>query len=526
MISLLQEIDWNKTGLLSPLISDYLAQKTELTHLYKYPFSYSSFSPLISDKSKDNTDRKLLVDVLKSQYAKLPGHDKVNRNIESLSSDKTFTVVASHQPVLFLGPLYNIYKIASAIQLAARLKGDYPQYDFVPVFWMGSEDHDVEELNHVYINGNKTEWKEAGTGASARWKTETMKPLVEQLKSANPNHTIADLLENGLKEFSTFGKLTQYLLHELFKKHGLVVIDQDDMAFKKKFATVIQDEILNSTAPAVLKSTVEFLETSYKAQAKPREINFFYLGEGFRERIIYNPDSGKFEVNNTPISFSREGIISEIENHPERFSPNVIFRPLLQEMILPNLAFIGGVGELSYWLELKPLFENYKVNYPMLVLRSSAVIISSSIQKKLEKLNLNVADFFQDVEAVINQYVRQNISSEAHLNGEKAKLDEVFDLISNKAIAADPTLKQSVAAEKQKALAILENIESKILKAEKRKQETAVNQIRSIHTALFPGNEPQERREGFIAYYSDTFINEVVQHTDALKKTFDVLLNS
>jgi bacillithiol biosynthesis cysteine-adding enzyme BshC len=526
MISALQEIDWNKTGLLSPLISDYLAQKKELARLYKYPFSYSSFSEVIGDKSKDNTDRKLLVDVLKSQYAKLPVHDKVNRNIELLWSDKTFTVVASHQPVLFLGPLYNIYKIASAIQLATGLKGDYPQYDFVPVFWLGSEDHDTEELNHVYINGNKIEWKEAGSGASGRWKTDTLKPLLEQLKSTNSDQVIINLLENGLKQFSTFGRLTQYLVHELFKEHGLIVIDQNDAGFKKKFAPVIQDEILNSTASAVLKSNIEFLESSYKPQAKPREINFFYLGEGFRERIIYNPDSGKFEVNNTALSFTRESIISEIENHPERFSPNVILRPLFQEMILPNLAFIGGAGELSYWLELKPLFEHYKVNYPMLVLRSSAVIISTSIQKKLEKLNLSVVDFFQDVEVVINQYVRQNISAEAHLNGEKAKLDEVFDLISSKAIAADPTLKQSVAAEKQKALAILENIESKILKAEKRKQETAVNQIRSIHAALFPGNEPQERREGFTAFYGDNFINEVVQQTDAFKKAFSVLLNS
>jgi bacillithiol biosynthesis cysteine-adding enzyme BshC len=463
---------------------------------------------------------------LKAQYGAVPVSEKVNNNIQLLLKDTTFTVVASHQPVLLLGPLYNIYKISSAIHLAAELKKRHPQYDFVPVFWLGTEDHDADELNHVYINGNRIECKQLGAGVSGKWKTESLQASVQQLKSMNLNQAVIDLFENALKQFPTFGKLTQYMVHELFKEHGLVVLDQDEAAFKKKFAPVIKDEILHSRAAEVLKSTVEFLETNYKAQAKPREINFFYLGEGFRERIIYNPSAEKFEVNNTGLSFTQEGILAEVEKHPERFSPNVIFRPLLQEMLLPNLAFIGGGGELSYWLELKPVFEYYKVNYPMLVLRSSAAIVTASIQKKLEKLNLKASDFFEDVELVINQYVRQNISPESHLNGEKAKLEEVFDTISSKASAADATLKQSVAGDKQKALAILENIESKILKAEKRKQETAVNQIRAVHASLFPGNEPQERREGFVPFFDTNFIAEMVEQSDAFKKTFSVFLAS
>src|SRR5690606_11959688 len=155
----------------------------------------------------------------------------------------------------------------------------------------------------------------------------------------------------------SFGALTQFFVHEIFKEHGLVVLDQDDARLKRKFSQVIFDEVLHSRAAEVLPPLMEKMEQAgYKVQAKPRDINFFYLGDHFRERIVKNDSSQRFEVNNTALSFSQQELEHEIETHPERFSPNVIFRPLYQEMILPNLAFVGGAGELSYWLQLKPLF--------------------------------------------------------------------------------------------------------------------------------------------------------------------------
>ncbi len=532
MLSLLQQIELTKTGILPALISDYLSQKDSISFLSKYPFEFSSFKNVIADKAKDNTDRKLLVEVLQSQYSNISTTDSVSKNIESLLSENTFTVVAAHQPCLFMGPLYNIYKIACAIQITQRLKREYLDYNFVPVFWLGTEDHDVEELNHAFINGKKVEWANPGTGASGRWKTFSMHTAVEELKSISVNPEIISILEEGLKKCETFGKFTQYFVNEIFKEHGLVVLDGDDARLKKKFSAVIKEEVLNSRAVEVLKENVEFLETNYKAQAKPRDINFFYLGENYRERIVFNSTSQKFEVNNTSVPFSRDEIISEIENHPERFSPNVIYRPLYQEMILPNLAFVGGAGELSYWLELKPLFDHYKVNYPMQVMRNSAAIINASVQKKLEKLNLKAEDFFGDLEQLINRYVQQNLPAgqagmnvDSNLADEKKKLEELFDFILKKAEASDVTLKQSATGEKQKAISALENLEAKMLKAEKRKQETAVNQIRSINAALFPDGVLQERRENFIPYYTTDFISEIISNSDSFKKSFLFYLN-
>lgn len=519
--SLLTEIN-----ILPELLKDYIDSKQQVSGLIKYPFKFSAFENVIADKANDKTDRTLLVEVLQSQYANIATNDFVAGNIQSLLADNTFTVVAAHQPCLFMGPLYNIYKIAGAINVCKQLKQAYPEYNFVPVFWLGSEDHDVEELNHTYVNGRKIEWQNPGTGASGRWKTESMQGAVEELKAAGANTEVVALLEEGLKKYETFGRFTQYFVNEIFKEHGLVVLDQDDARLKTKLTEVIKDEVLNSCAAQVLEENIGFLEANYKAQAKPREINFFYLGEGYRERLIYKEDDKRFYVNNTELSFSREEIGKEIETCPEKFSPNVIFRPLYQEILLPNLAFVGGAGELSYWLELKPLFDYYKVNYPMQVMRSSAAIVNAAVQKKLDKLNLQPLAFFEEIEQLVKQYVIQNMGKEASLSDEKRKLELLFDSAIAKAEAADATLKQNAAAEKQKAIALLENLEGKMLKAEKRKQETAINQLRSVHEALFPENSLQERRENFIPYYSPAFIDEIVEQVNPFDKAFKFFQNT
>jgi len=524
MITPFKEIDLDKTGLLPPLIIDYLHDKESLKGLYKFPFSFDAFADVIREKKKDDTNRPLLVRVLKDQYKDLNEAHVVSANIESLLSDKTFTVVAAHQPCLFMGPLFNIYKIACAINLSVQLKKAFPEYHFVPVFWMGSEDHDTEELNHTFVQGKKMEWSEAGPGAIGRIKTTGLSHLVEELKSLPISNHVISILDSGLKKFDSFGTFTQNFVHEIFKEHGLVVLDQDNKELKQSFAGIIKEEITGFTANKVLKPTLDILEAGYKVQAMPRDINFFYLGDGYRERILYNSLTQKFEVKDQGIFFTEEEMGFEIDRHPERFSPNVIYRPIYQELVLPNLAFIGGAGELSYWLELEALFDHYQLNYPMLVLRSSMAIVNPGFQKKLEKLSLDIFDLFGDIEQLITRYVKNNLQGDIQLTEEKEKLAAIFNSISLKAEAVDITLKQNVASDQQKALAFLESMEGKMLKAEKRKQETAVNQIRSAHATLFPEGELQERREGFIPYYDNEFISEIVKLANPFDKTFKILV--
>ncbi|MBL0310697.1 MAG: bacillithiol biosynthesis cysteine-adding enzyme BshC [Bacteroidetes bacterium] len=525
MISLHSEIEMGSTGLLPALVSDYLSQNKSLAHLYKYSFDFSAFKQVIADKSNDSIDRKTLVEVLKKQYHLISASPSVTANIEKLASDKTFTITTAHQPSLLLSPLYFIYKISCVINIANQLTKTYPGYQFVPVFWMGSEDHDIDELNHAYVHGKKIEWNTDGRGAIGRIETESLHSVIEELKNTVSDSHLLSVIEKGVAEFNTFGNFTQYFINEIFKDEGLLVLDQDDATLKKIFARVAKDEIENKRAVEVLKPTIEFLESNYKVQAKPREINFFYLGENIRERIVFNSDSRKFEVINTSLAFTAEEMTREIESHPERFSPNVIFRPLFQEMILPNLAFVGGAGEMSYWLELKPLFDYYGINYPMQILRSSAAILNHSTEKKLEKLGLQAADFFEDIEQLINRYIQLHYASDSNLQDEEKKLEELFATIAAKAEAIDVTLGPSAASEKQKVLASIKNLEGKMLKAEKKKHETAVAQIRSIHAHLFPEGVLQERRENFIPYYDKLFIRHCVLNLNPFDRKFKFFSN-
>ena len=524
MINLLKEIPLDQTGLLPPLVTDYLHQKDTLKEFYCFPFTFEAFGDVIKEKQKDHTNRKLLVEVLKDQYSALSRVELVDQNIESLLSDKTFTVVAAHQPSLFLGPVFNIYKIACAVNLAQQLRKAYSENHFVPVFWMGSEDHDTAELNNTYVNGKHIEWSTAGSGAIGRLKLAGLQAVVDELKILSFNPDIIQLLETAASKFETFGQLTQHLVHEVFKEQGLVVLDQDDKRLKQNFAEIIKEEITGFTANSVLKAPLDKLESSYKLQARPRDINFFYLGQGYRERIIFNSLTQKYEVKDKAIFFTEEEISAEIDAHPERFSPNVIYRPLYQEYTLPNLAFIGGAGELSYWLELEALFDHYQVNYPMLVLRTSMAIVNPGFQKKLEKLQLHIEDLFGDIEQLVVRYVKDNLQGDIQLTNEKQQLEAIFNSVALKAEAADVTLKQNAASEKQKALASLENMEGKMLKAEKRKQETAINQIRAAHSTLFPEGQLQERSENFIPYYDATFIAEIVKLANPFDKAFKFLV--
>jgi uncharacterized protein YllA (UPF0747 family) len=230
-------------------------------------------------------------------------------------------------------------------------------------------------------------------------------------------------------------------------------------------------------------------------------------------------------VNNTKVRIPTGSLQELIATKPEMFSPNVILRPVYQELMLPDLAFIGGAGEISYWLELKAVFEHHGVNYPMLVMRSSMTIINSSIEKKMAKLSLSAVDFFKNPDQTINCFVKSKLSSDIQFDEEKKSLAALFDSFVLKAEKVDPTLRAAVMAEKQKQQQSLEAIEGKIIKAEKRKQEEAINQIRSIYQTFTPAQSWQERIENFIPFYlkDNEFVKHSVEAADPFKKSMLVI---
>ncbi|MBS1686289.1 MAG: bacillithiol biosynthesis cysteine-adding enzyme BshC [Bacteroidetes bacterium] len=512
----------------SKLVADYISGNPALRHLYKYDLSIDTFAQVMADKAKDPIDRPLLVSVLKRQYRNVDASDKTKLNIDSLLSPDTFTVTAAHQPCVLLGPVFNIYKISSTINLANQLKAKYPEKNFVPVFWMGSEDHDFEELGTTYIYGKKIEWPAAAGegGAYGRRRLDTFVNVLNEaeLILGEAGKPLIDKMRAGLDKFTRFGEYTRYIINELFADTGLVVIDQDDAELKQRFAPIIQDELEHSSAIKALDPTLQWLEAKYSVQATPREINLFYLADNIRDRIVRQ--EGELYTNTLLVHGSRVRIPTGTQKQDYSvFSPNVILRPVYQELILPNLAFIGGAGELSYWLELKPVFEHHKVNYPMLVMRSSMTVINTSQLRKLEKLGLSVVDFLGNIDTLISNFVKSKLSAEMQFDVETKTLEALYDSIAIKAETVDPTLKGTVLAEKQKQLNALQALEGRIVKAEKRKQEDAINQIKALHAAIAPQNSWQERIENFSSFYvkDPNYIQHIVEAADPFQRAMLVL---
>jgi bacillithiol biosynthesis cysteine-adding enzyme BshC len=528
----IHKLPYSKVPLFAARDVKYINEDPLLRPFYKYPVSLEGFKDAILDKSKEKIDRKTLVEVIKSQHSKLEKvSPAVESNIESLLLENTFTVVTAHQPSLFTGPLFYIFKIVSAIKLAQQLKAAFPENNFVPVFITSGEDHDFEEVNHLHLFGKKLIWESGEKGAVGNMKTASLNSVLSDLKTvlgeSEQAQELYHLIEATHTKNERYADAAFELSYELFKENGLVVLNPNDAKLKQIFAPIIKEEIFNQPSQSLVNQTIKALEkVGFPSQATPREINFFYLADQVRERIV--EEAGTFKVLNTNLKFSRGEMETEIENHPERFSPNVVMRPIFQEKILPNLAYIGGGGELAYWLERKSQFEHFGLNFPVLVRRNSAMWVDAGSAKRMEKLNLTLDNIWTDTNDLVRKYLKENAESELSLQDEINENKAVFEKIAQKTAKVDPTLVKTVWAEHSKAEKAIEQLQTRLVKAEKQKHETAIQQIQSLKEKLFPGGNLQERYENFIPLYlkhGSDFKQVLMENFDPLEKKFVLIVD-
>lgn len=482
---------------------DYVNEVQALRDFYKYPVNPDAISKVIHDKANDDTDRAILVQVLKEQYANL---NQSERAIGDLINTNHFTITTAHQPVLLTGPLYVIYKICSAIHMARLLRNRYPDHGFHPVLVMGGEDHDFEEIQKAYLFGKEVIWEDpkGGKGAVGRMSTEKLNPVLETVKDILGDSSEAGALKGMLQEAftndRTYGEAMQCFFIQLFKNTGLIVLNMDHPRLKARFLPVLKRELLQRPSIHLIEKEQKKLEKlGYKPQALAREINLFYLTDEFRERIEWNGD--RFEIINRDMSFSEEEMIEELESHPERFSPNVCLRPVYQEYILPNLAYVGGGGEIAYWLERKSQFEKFEINFPMLIRRNSVLWIDNKLSKDMREVDLDIRDLFEPTDALINRWIHANAGSTIEYEEELKRIEKAFISLSEKARVLDPTLKKAIEAEKVRQLKSVEQLGKRLLRAEKSNHERSVNKIRKIRDKLFPDQTLQERHDNFIPFY-------------------------
>lgn len=523
-------IEYKDTNSFSKTLLGYLASEEGLADFYGNAPDMEGFADQIRQR-QSFAHRKVLTEALVAQYGELlEDSPEVVSSIHLLKNENTFTVTTGHQLNIFTGPLYFLFKIATVIRLAKDLKVQFPEQNFIPVYWMATEDHDFEEINNTKVYGKRITWDVPRVSGTGRMETESMGAVVRQYCSMlglSENSTrLTHIVENAYLRGRNLADATRVLVNSLFKDFGLVILDADRPELKGLYASIIEKDILEEKSFAAISETSrQLVEKGYAAQVHARPCNFFYLTDEYRERIERD-NNGNFEVLHQGLLFTPEQLKLEIAEHPERFSPNVVMRPLYQEVILPNLAYIGGGAEIVYWLQLKANFDQYQVPFPILVPRNSALITDDSVAGKIFRLDLTFKSVFKPTSTLQNEYVRRKTTHRLNLKDEWMELNAIFGKLKLRAHKIDPSLGPSTEAVKARLKKAINNLEKKLLKADKRNHQDALIQIERIKELLFPGGGLQERTENFATLYvkyGDTLIPELVKHFDPLAFKFTVL---
>jgi len=505
-------------------------EQSDLTDFINRPFSSANFKPQMDEKKANysSEQRNVLVAALKNQYNSVAQPDPRSlENIEQLKNENTFTVTTGHQLSLFTGPLFFVLKILQVIKQTEVLNAQFSESNFVPVFWMASEDHDFEEIQSTTIFNEKLTWETKQSGAVGRFKLDEFEAIKSKLSALYDNHPDSEM-HSLLKNYDgkNLADATRNLVNHLFMEHGLVIIDGDDPALKAQFAPILKKEILEGfSAPAVRTMNTLLEERGLKTQVHPRDINLFYLDEGNRSRIEKINDAYKLSESKTVTSSE---LLAELEKHPERFSPNVVLRPVYQEFTLPNLAYIGGGGEISYWLQLKGIFDALDLTYPMINVRNSFLWIDTNSSKKMEALGFSVSDLFESTDVLKSNYVKKNAGDELDFTELNKLQQSIANTIEKQVNAVDPAMNQYAQAEITRLEKQLASIQDKLIKRSKSKNETAMAHIEQLKDRLFPDGGLQERSTSFFSFCPDgnysSRLKELYSHIDPSNNDFYVVL--
>lgn len=440
----------------------------------------------MSDKSFSSDKRAVLHQALIEQYEGLVLDVPVQYNIDSLLNDHTYTVTTGHQLGLMGGPLFTVYKVMSAIRLAEDLSNQYPDKHVVPIFWIHTEDHDFEEINHFYEGfGDKKTYTgsfSSDTGSHV---------LEESIRSLIPSN-FEGALKEAWQEGKTLAEAYRYFFHHLLGKYGLVILDASHPELKALFQPVLKRELFDQMAfEAVGKTSRELEGAGYKLQIHPREINLFYLDEEGRNRITW--EDGEFQAVDRELSWTKQDMQAMIAHSPEKFSPNVSLRPLYQETILPNLAYFGGWGELSYWMQLKGVFDAAGENFPVVLPRFSATLFPTILQSKWEALGLYKQDIIKGMHEINRMYTPRLWDDERFIELETEILDKIEELRGYIDDNISDTLSRSAAALKVKTSNFTANLYKKANRIVRDKHVEPFKEIQAVKNIVNPDGQVQER---------------------------------
>ena len=499
-----------KTHQFSRLASTLTYQQEQLTSLLTAPFSLENLGAQIARKKANYSihNRQVLVHELIKQFPNLSDESPVFKNIQKLESEDTFTITTGHQLNIGTGPAYVIYKIIHCIRLAEELKKTYTNFDFVPVFWLATEDHDIDEVNHTTIFGKKISWNENQGGAVGKYNLhhwEEMKAEIAAFFQNNPESEVHQLLQKYTGK--NVADATQQFYHALFENEGVIVLEPNVPGLKALFVETMQREAQIPFVEQCVHTANQTIEQlGFSPQAFARPINLFRLSEGKRERLL--------EVNNPEV-------LKEMQENPDHFSPNVLLRPAFQETILPNLAYVGGGGEISYWIQQKGIFETIGLEFPLLSVRNSVQILDASTIKKWEKLGFNWEAIFKPLIDLQRQYIQVNSGDEINFTQVDLAIEELQKVLHDQATFFDQNMEKYVDAESAKLSKQIEGIKAKFIKQRKSQLDLAMKQLEDLKGKMLPNNALQERTESFLSFCKDGAIQSKIQLLKSVMDPFE-----
>lgn len=477
----------------------------------------------LKKQNYSDTSRTFLVQVLNEKLASIASLQQKD-NLELLAKNTTYTVTTGHQLSLFASPLFFVYKILHVAKLAKDFNEKNSENKIVPIFWLASEDHDFDEVKTAHLFGKKIIWNSDQSGAVGRFNMNDFKEVFSQFSDlfAGKEAEINALLEapNG----QNYGSYLQVLVSKLFAEFGVLVLNPDDKRLKQLFSAVIKKELLESPSfEAVEQTNKRLIQAGLSPQAQAREVNLFYLSEGKRTRI--EKVGTEFKIGSE--SFSQDEILQLVEQEPENFSPNVILRPVFQETILPNLCYVGGGGEMAYWIQLKGVFEAMNTTFPLIQQRVSIHLIDPATQKRISILPFKSLSYFEDPIELKKRFLAENAEENVDFSSVNSKFTDFQDEIKSSVLSVDQGLESWLSAEMTRMQKQIETIEQRTLKQVKVKYEQQLKNIEFVSERFLPERTLQERYFHFLHFvpsgnYSELF-DEIYDELDPFEERLIVL---
>ncbi|MEK6755794.1 MAG: bacillithiol biosynthesis cysteine-adding enzyme BshC [Bacteroidota bacterium] len=495
----------------SALFADYVSDFTRVRQFFCGNFRDDTHWKSALKKVTERTiDRSAIVQILANQNREFHCGVRTLAHIDSLLNDNTVAVVTGQQVGLFTGPLYTIYKTLTTLKLVEHLASRFPEYAFVPIFWLEGEDHDYEEVNSVQLVDASNEVatfayqfrgasSETNLGAVGKIEfdegiEEVLQAIDQSLMQTEFKPKVIELVRTAYQKGMSFNRAFAHLMNVLLENSGLIFLDPNDKEVKKLLAPLFQRELAETPkfCQLVVDQSAE-LEKQYHAQVKPKALNLFFFHHGGRYLLEPRPDG--YSLKGTRQHLAKEYVQDASVNSPELFSPNVVLRPICQDWLLPTVAYVGGPAEIAYFAQLKPLYEETKIPMPIIYPRASVTIIEEKVEKVLERFSLSLPDLYQDLELVKGRVASQlGAINVDELFGETVlAIQELLDRAQEPLQGIDPTLLGALDNTTKRILGSVEGLKEKAIAAQKRQHEVALRQIDKAANLVFPRLNFQER---------------------------------